>query len=90
MGLYVEPQGDKAAWFESTGVQWHPGQGEPIHSNYLPVVLLKQGYIALGVAYNAKELQRFVTGRPDGHWKLMPKAVLRSLVPGANKMKEFK
>ena len=56
----------------------------------LPVVYLDIGFIALGVAYNQQELQRFLHGRPDGRWFFVPKSELRKVVPGAEKMQEFR
>ena len=90
MGLYVEPQGDKVAWFEANGVAWIPAPGAGVPSDALPVVLLRQGFIALGVAYNKRELIRFVQSRPDGVWKLILKSTLREVVPGAKRLREFK
>jgi len=86
MGLYAEPTGDKTKWFEEFGQDW---DGVVIPKNTLPVVHLRQGFIALGVAYDARELLRFRQGRPDGVWKVFPLALLREVVPGAKKMKEF-
>ncbi len=88
MGLYVEPAGDKKAWFEANGTTWNTGS---IPEGTLPVVMLPNpGFVALGVAYNKAELSRFLHSRPDGIWKVVSKALLRELVPEANKMKEFR
>ena len=89
MGLYVEvPEKDK--WIQENGTRFYGKGFDNCPTDHLPVILLHQGFIALGVAYNAKEFLRFLGGRPDGAWYTVPKARLREVTPGAKGMKEFK
>ena len=95
MGLYAEPRGDKLAWIEQHGTPVYDLRAlevvcyTPV-STQLPVVLLQTGFAALGVAYSQAELKRFVQGRSDGRWYLVPKAELRKVVAGGEKMKELR
>ena len=94
MGLYVEPAGDKDIWIKEHGTETSIVANAAIAwasvpSDRMLVALMYQGFISLGCAYRKSELQRFITGRPDAIWYLVPKAVLREVVPGAKKMKEF-
>ncbi len=88
MGLYAEPPGDKLAWIEQFP-RINPTSFE-LDGSGLPVVCLQTGFVALGVAYSMRELKRFLQGRPDGRWYLVPKAELRQVVPGGAKMKELR
>lgn len=93
MGLYCEPQGNKQEWINRVGLP----VGSLVLARHfdepqdtLPVVLLEQGFVALGVAYSKSELKRFMQGRQDGIWFLVPKSELRKVVPGGEKMKELR
>jgi hypothetical protein len=101
MGLYIEPPGNKTSWiftYNSAGIdiasprrlqaQWEDLQ--EAHPNELPVAYLNNGaFVALAVAFNRTEFLRLAAGRPDARWFLVPKSVLRTVVPGGKKIKEL-
>ena len=89
MGLYVEVA-DKKAWARKQVCVETPKTVLKT-DEYLPVAYLDNGaFLALAVAFNKKELERLKNGRPDAAWMLVAKEELRKLVPGGERLKEFK
>lgn len=87
MGMYLEVPGEKLAWCKEHGLPKHL----PTTQDYLPVCYLHNGmYDCVALGFNQTEIKRLKAGRPDGAWFLVPKAVLRGVTPGGEKMKELK
>lgn len=92
MGLYVEVADKKAWWVENVlGCASRKPIATDFDRDFLPCAYMDNGaFQAIAVLWNAKEFARVMGGRPDARLGLVAKTILRSVVPGGERMKELR
>lgn len=80
MGLYLEPQGDKAEWIRREGMPTTRGEWKSKESGQVVIAYCPVPFKSLAVIFDKREAQRYANGRDDAQWYSVAAKVVEELV----------